>query len=119
MVILEEFRGLDSGMAWENLLQLCDEGGIYIEIKGSNMFVSPRVVIMTSNFMPENWGYVGMPLEALYRRITAFHWHRRDLDPKVWSNPMPFVNYEWFHAHPDGPASRVAQANLGQRALDP
>ena len=55
---------------WNNLLQLLDRYPMKVEVKGSSSEMLAKLIIITSNFSPENLFGTKMNYMALKRRLT-------------------------------------------------
>lgn len=74
VVILDDFRMRDGGIAFEELLRWLDENEVMVEVKGSSLPLNSPIIAITCDVPPHHL-WRGNDLDQILRRINHGVWH--------------------------------------------
>lgn len=92
VVVLDEFVGW---LQYNELLRLCDDTDVDLEVKGSFKRWNAKKLILISNNPPWDWYEESKKKnkEALYRRIKSIWWHQKGVAPVQFTDWNVFVKW--------------------------
>ena len=88
LCILDEFYGW---MKFDELLRLCDQYPLQVEVKGSFVQFTSKTIIITSNKDPSKW-YTNIYFEAFERRVEKWIW-KGDKNTEIEFNTLTEMLY--------------------------